>query len=329
MKQSLLQYLQCPESGENLTLEISEKQGEDIWGGYLVSSHRRYPIIDGIPRFIDIEDKDDLRKVYADSFGHQWTTYNWLREEDEFEFFQITDLQKEELFGKIVLDAGCGGGRVARTIAKYCETFIGFDYSIAIDKAAEVCKKFDNAHFVQCDINKHPFKNQTFDLVHSHGVLHHTPDTKLSFNNLPPLVKNGGLLYIAVFRRALLPLRISDRFFRGIFNKLPIPTMDMLCSTLSYLHLLPFAVFFKRFFWFSLQKTHEIRKCCLYDWYGPTYHHEHSVEEVKDWFKKAGFPKPKYINAWPYCPELLKYVTPKWYNNIRLGLLLGIIARKE
>ncbi len=137
-------------------------------------AQHRYPIIDGIPRFIDgIATREDIRNVYADSFGHQWTTYEWLRDEDEFEFFQITDLKKEDLAGLTVLDAGCGGGRVARIMTKYCGTFIGFDYSIAVERAAELCKGRENAHFVQCDVNKHPFKPETFDFVYSHGVQLH------------------------------------------------------------------------------------------------------------------------------------------------------------
>ncbi len=330
MKQTLLPYLQCPETGGELTLEIVEERDGEIWQGYLTSGEHRYPIIDGIPRFIDgIATREDIRNVYADSFGHQWTTYEWLRDEDEFEFFQITDLKKEDLAGLTVLDAGCGGGRVARIMTKYCGTFIGFDYSIAVERAAELCKGRENAHFVQCDVNKHPFKPETFDFVHSHGVLHHTPDTKKSFENLPPLAKPGALFYIALFRRAVLPLRISDGFIRGITNKLSIPTLDKVCSAMSHLHRVPFPIFFKRFFWFSLQKTHEIRKCCLYDWYGPTYHHEHSVEEVQEWFREAGIENPTYINAWPYCPDKIKYAIPKWYNNIRLGLLLGVMGRKK
>jgi SAM-dependent methyltransferase len=266
--------------------------------------------------------------VYADSFGHQWTTYDWLREEDEKEFFTITDLEKSDLHDKLLLDAGCGGGRFLRFLASYCKEVVGLDYSIAVERAQELTKDCDNVHLMQCDINNHPFRKETFDVVISHGVLHHTPDTYRSFSQLPPVVKPGGSMYIAVFRKAFFLLRWSDSFWRSILNKLPISVLDKVCDLLSYLYYLPNAVFWKRFFWFSLQKTHEIRKCCLYDWYGPTYHHEHTVEEVKHWFEKVGFREIQYINAWPYCPANIKYAIPTWKDSFRLGQLLGVHGTK-
>jgi SAM-dependent methyltransferase len=332
MKERLLQFIACRRCGSDFELDARERESD----GEIVSGSLRcprcaksYPILKGIPRFIEgLRSVEDLRKVYADSFGHQWTTYQWLRDEDEFEFYQITDLRPEDLRGKVVFDAGCGGGRVARIVAPRCKEFFALDYSIAVEKAYELCRGFKNAHFIQCDVNEHPFKPGMFDLVYSHGVLHHTPDTKRSFDQLPKLVKPGGTFYVALFRKAALPLRMSDQFWRSIMNKLPIPAMDKLCGAMSFLSYLPNAVFWKRFFWFSLQRTHEIRKCCLYDWYAPRYHHEHTVEEVQQWFRDAGFPDPKYINAWPYCPPEIKYAFPTFKDSLRIGQLLGVIGTR-
>ena len=332
MKKRFLDFLVCPDCRtDGFELTVTQQNGAEILEGTLrcPGCQTEYPIIRGIPRLIKgIRTDDDLRKVYADSFGHEWTAYNWLRDEDEHEFFQITDLQKETLANQVVFDAGCGGGRNTRFLAGYVKDIIGLDFSIAVDKAYELCQHRENVHFVQCDINRNPFKPQTFDLVFSHGVLHHTPNTKKSFDNLPSLVKPGGSLYIAVFQKAFFWLRWTDGFWRSILNRLPIPVMDKVCGALSYLYYLPFATFWKRFFWFSLQKTHEIRKYCLYDWYAPTYHHEHTPEEVIVWFSRAGFSDVKYINAWPYCPPERKYRIPNFWDSLRLGRLLGVIGTK-
>jgi len=44
----------------------------------------------GVPRFIpNLRTEAELRAVYADSFGHQWTTYGWLRDEDKDEFWHL------------------------------------------------------------------------------------------------------------------------------------------------------------------------------------------------------------------------------------------------
>ncbi|MBV8153521.1 MAG: methyltransferase domain-containing protein [Candidatus Eremiobacteraeota bacterium] len=333
MKPALMDYIWCPYCHGALTLAADAARDGEIETGNISCGDcgRTFPILRGIPRFIEnIRSADDLRKVYADSFGHQWTTYNWLRDEDPYEFQTITDLTPQDLKGKSFLDAGCGGGRVARFVAPVAGAFFGMDFSIAVEKAAELCKDVPNAHFVQCDINYNPFKPEQFDIVHSHGVIHHTRDTKETFDKLPPLVKPGGILYVAVFRKTFEPLQWSDSVLRQTLNKLPISALDKVCDAMSYLNNIPrpAASVIKRFFWFSQQHTKEIRKCCLYDWYGPTYHHEHTVEEVINWFERAGFEHPKYINAWPYAPADEKYRVPTWKDSLRLGQLLGVIGTK-
>lgn len=239
MKRRLMDYLACRSCKCDLELVAGEEapDGEILSGNIVCPRCRvRYPILRGIPRFLpNLNSEVELRKVYADSFGHQWTTYNWLRDEDEQEFFAITDLTKDDLAGRTVLDAGCGGGRVARVVAPLCGEFIGFDYSIAVDKAYELCGQRPNTHFVQCDLNRHPFKPSRFDFVYSHGVIHHTPNTYRSFRNLPRLVRPNGLLYVAVFRKTALPLRLSDQAWRTVLNRLPISVMDRVCSAMSYL----------------------------------------------------------------------------------------------
>jgi SAM-dependent methyltransferase len=48
-----------------------------------------------------------------------------------------------------------------------------------------------NAHIIQADIFKLPFK-KVFDYAFSVGVLHHTPDPKAAFISLASKVKSGG-----------------------------------------------------------------------------------------------------------------------------------------
>jgi SAM-dependent methyltransferase len=332
MHHRLLELIHCPTGHSDLELSAAEQEGDEITSGTLDcrGCEREWSILRGIPRFIEgISDEADLRKVYADSFGHQWTTYDWLRDEDEEEFFTITDLSPEDLSGKTVFDAGCGGGRLARIVAPRCRECVGLDYSIAVEKAYELWRGVENAHFIQCDINNHTLKPETFDLVYSHGVLHHTPDTKRSFDNIPALVKSDGVLYVALFRQAVLPLRISDGMWRAALNKLPISAMDKICGALAYLYHLPKPVFGKRFFWFSLQNSHEIRKCCLYDWYAPTHHHEHAVEEVMAVVSRRRLPRAAVHQCVAVLPPEIKYAIPTFRDNFRLGLLLGVIGTKK
>src|SRR5512135_393151 len=66
----------------------------------------RYPVIGGIPRFAG--------ESYTASFGRQWNRYDVAREEEDEAMFQIkTGVAPHDLAGRLVLDAGCGGGRYA------------------------------------------------------------------------------------------------------------------------------------------------------------------------------------------------------------------------
>src|SRR5438045_7156200 len=105
MKRRLLEFIACRDCGSDFRLDVTEENDGEILTGALEcpSCGARFPVLRGIPRFIDgVRTEADLRRVYADSFGHQWTTYDWLRDEDEQEFFTITDLTADDLAGKTV-----------------------------------------------------------------------------------------------------------------------------------------------------------------------------------------------------------------------------------
>lgn len=323
MKITLLKYLWCLSCHSELNLVATEGNAE-IENGELICSKcgEKYPIVRGIPRFVETGD-------YTESFGYEWNKLNWLREEDEQEFFTITDLKRDDLRGKVVLDAGCGGGRIARFASNYCSEFIGFDYSNSVDKAYELCKNNSNTNFVQCDVNRHPFRPGFFDIVISHGVLHHTPNTKKSFDNLPSLVKQGGVLYVAVFGKCFILFSLFDDCCRFILNKLSYKMIAKVCRGLTNAGYFVYAVF-KKFLWFSLPKSRYLMVYALFDWYSPKYHHRHSVCEVKKWFEEAGLKDVKYINAYPYSSLEEKYKDPSFWQTFHLwGSFLGVIGVKR
>src|SRR3954447_17499594 len=89
-----------------------------------------YPVVGGIPRFAG--------ESYAASFGRQWNRYDVARdEEDEATFRVKTGMDPRALAGRLVLDAGCGGGRYARLLGQHGARVVGVDLSDAVEKAAE------------------------------------------------------------------------------------------------------------------------------------------------------------------------------------------------
>ncbi len=331
MKEWLLNYLRCPKTGAPLRLEQAIWQGDDIESGMLVTpaGGQAYPIIRGIPRLVEgIRSEADLQQTYVESFGNQWNGFDSWRDVDEREFFSVSDRTPETLAGKVVLDAGCGVGRFSRVMGQHCRRLVGFDLSVGVDRARRHTRHLGNCEFVQADAHAPPFAPQRFDYVWSHGVLHHSRDTKVAFEKLAPLVTEGGTFQLIVFFKAWLPLRITDSLARALVRNLPERLALRVCRAMGGLRHLPFPSWWKRFFWFSLYPTAELRTFCNHDWYMPRYHHEHTVPEVKGWFEEQGFVGLRYINGWPYAPLSEKYTEPDFGRGARLGQLLGVVGQR-
>jgi uncharacterized protein YbaR (Trm112 family) len=108
----------CPKTGSDLALEVDELFADQtVRSGTLVSAQGgcRYPIIEGVPRFVD-------REHYASSFGYEWRKWSRLQFESENVgrptaghtsrmFEAITGLRPSDLAGKLVVEFGCGPGR--------------------------------------------------------------------------------------------------------------------------------------------------------------------------------------------------------------------------
>ncbi|MCH8147761.1 MAG: methyltransferase domain-containing protein [Planctomycetes bacterium] len=332
MREWMLEYLRCPATKAKLRVEQAVWRGNEVQSGMLVSRDGTlaYPIIGGIPRMLPgVRTEDDLRRVYADSFGYQWTHFQWERVLDESEYFAISDQTPDSLREKTVLDAGCGGGRVSRVLAKHCRRLIGLDFTIAVDRARTNTRSHSQCEFVQGDVLRPPLANEAFDYVWCHGVLHHTSDARAGVCALAGVVKPGGELHIVLFLKAWAPLRATDVATRALIRRLPYAIGVKVCRVMGTLRHLPAASFWKRFVWFSLQPSAELRTCCNFDWYMPRYHHEHTVDEVRSWFRDGGFTRIRYINGWPYANAAVQRTEPSFWRRARLGQLFGVAAQKQ
>jgi SAM-dependent methyltransferase len=100
---------------------------------------------------------------------------------------------------KVVLDVGCGAGRLSRLTASYGAKYVvSVDLSGAVDEALELSKDYLNIHFLQASLFNLPLKIK-FDLIFSLGVLHHTPSPFLGFKSILKSLKVGGKVGIWVY----------------------------------------------------------------------------------------------------------------------------------
>lgn len=190
----LLELLRCPRCG--LELKFKSTAASALACDGCGSS---YPIVDGIPRFVDVPEDERARRTQA-SFGYEWTHFNDWRPSGATNFndyFQNFDLSALEC--KIVLDAGCGMGRHARHVAPYAGRLVALDFSRAIDQAARNTLDLPSVSCVQADLLSLPLAESSFDFVYSLGVLHHIEGTEDALRNLVSVLKPGGRLRIYLY----------------------------------------------------------------------------------------------------------------------------------
>jgi ubiquinone/menaquinone biosynthesis C-methylase UbiE len=97
-----------------------------------------------------------------------------------------------------VLDAGCGDGVHQTAIsenapwARQAQKY-GVDLSMSALRAAK-SRSAKDWNFICSDIAELPFKDETFDIVYSYGVIAYTEDPRHCFGELCRVVKAGGLV---------------------------------------------------------------------------------------------------------------------------------------
>ncbi len=198
MKEKLLELLACPNCGGDILLAYASKyEAQQIIEAVLScrKCEREYKVVRGVPRFADLDKIEQDKLETAENFGWQWTHFTQEDEKYSEQFLGWLQPVKKEFFaGKIVLEGGCGKGRHTSLAAEWgAKEVVGIDLSAAVESAFQATKHLPNAHVVQADIFKLPFK-KAFDYAFSIGVLHHTPNPKKAFMSLASKVKKDGAI---------------------------------------------------------------------------------------------------------------------------------------
>jgi len=264
-------------------VDPDSKEEFEITEGHLKnSSGKTYKIIDSIPRIVETSEN------YADAFGEQWKRWR-LTQLDSFTKTTIsTDrlsrclgldlikeiIEKEEMF---ILEAGCGAGRFTEPLLEFPSIHLtSTDLSSAVESNQLNFPQNENHRIVQCDLNKAPFKDDSFDAVVCLGVVQHTPNPEESIKSLLGYVKPGGWLvfdhYRPEFRRFT---KLSAFLIRPILKRLPNNTQMKICEALVNFFL-PFHKFFSK-----SEFAHR-----LFSRISPILSYYHSYPELSDELQK-------------------------------------------
>lgn len=115
-------------------------------------------------------------------------------------------VQFERWAGQDVLEAGCGiatdGARFARAGARYTG-LDGSDTAVALAQHRFQSQGIPG-RIVAGPITALPFDDESFDLVFSHGVIHHIADTQKAIDEFHRVLRPGGTALVMVYHRSSL-----------------------------------------------------------------------------------------------------------------------------
>lgn len=118
--------------------------------------------------------------------------------------------------GLRVLEIGCGLGTDGAQFAEAGADYTGVDLT---DAAVELARKrFElfglPGKFRTADAEQLDFPDETFDVVFSHGVLHHTPDINSAVREIHRVLRPGGKAKVMLYHRDSYNYKINISILR-------------------------------------------------------------------------------------------------------------------
>jgi len=191
-----------------------------------------------------------------------------------------------------LLNVGCGYGLEAILLQRVTEAEVfGTDLNLSLLESGHRIAEMPKVHTVVASLYALPYRPGAFDLVYSHGVLHHTHSTREGFEKICSYVNERGMIYIWVY--ALedfgrnLRKRISysmEMIFRPLLARLPGWLQAPWIHALAAWHFLEYRLAgFNRRKWRFKNSLHSVR-----DRWTCRYAHRHSFHDVMCWFQEQG-----------------------------------------
>jgi len=157
-------------------------------------------------------------------FPGLYTMKDIIKKSEDFFLAEYLDISYLPFKSKI-LDVGCGTGYTSHIIATIRRDIqlTGIDFSKkSLEFASNFSKQnnFHNTEFEFMDLRQINFEQNSFDVVHCSGVLHHIQNPKPIFEKLCKLLKKNGLLVIGLYHPwGRFQLHIRQKIFKVTKNK--------------------------------------------------------------------------------------------------------------
>tara|TARA_Y100001970_G_C14247907_1_gene869637 strand:- start:470 stop:1372 length:903 start_codon:yes stop_codon:yes gene_type:complete len=134
----------------------------------------------------------------------------------------VVEMPLDALRGLRVLEIGPGAGGHSSLFATYGAQMTSID--VTHERAAATQRKFNLlskdaiCNAAQGDAENLPFADETFDIVYSNGVLHHTHDTERAIDETYRVLRRGGRAVIMLYSKGSVNYWFSMWFCVGILK---------------------------------------------------------------------------------------------------------------
>jgi len=159
------------------------------------------------------------------SFGFNWLDYVKTRLNEDIINQHISNLIKVygssmSFEGKSVYDIGCGSGLSSVSFAKLgCNKILSVDVDTFSVQATNYTREHFSPPNIDWTVQHHSILDESivepesFDIVYSWGVLHHTGNMWQAIKNSIPIVKPEGYFHVALYRSGPSYMKhIEDKF---------------------------------------------------------------------------------------------------------------------
>ncbi len=221
-------------------------------------------------------DQNNIGDKTSDFYDYVWTEYlprveghnRWLK----------SLIGEDDIRDKVVLDGGCGTGIGAIGFKMLgAKEVMGIDISPgALSTASNLAQELKlDISFQQRDLLNLDLGQRSFDIIYSFGVLHHTGNTRLAFENLLRYLKPGGKFVLALYVKT--PLTFLHQGLRKFLLTLPAFTRIPISRLASVT---------------MIGKKKIIRgfdgEGDALDWLYVPHRDHYTPEEIRDWFREHG-----------------------------------------
>lgn len=278
LSDKILSCLKAPNQDDEYDIELTAD------GLVCKKTGKSFPNIDGIPSLFPYDSSNSTHSI-TQQIKSFYETNPFPNYEGVESFHELIDKVDNNPFAakflhsvgynKMILECGCGTGQLSHYLQLNNNNVLGIDMSLSSLRLAIEHKQRNNlsrSNFVQMNIFDLAIKDNSFDIVISHGVLHHTYDARRAFSEIVKKLKPGGIISVGLYNRyGRIPTWIRSKIIKLFGNKIDSVVRNRISSKV------------KSDVWIKDQ------------YYNP---HEtwHSIDETMAWFKENNI---EYLNCIP------------------------------